>query len=779
MLLVAVVVGLAGPAGARDGLNVDAWLQRPGVKLLAVEFYATWCEPCMEAVPKWNALQEKYRAQGLRLVVVAVKDAKAAQCANVGWAPDEELCDLSGRLLESFGGAKTLPSAFLWSWQGGLLVRRGHVAEVEQVVERYLKTNPRVLVEAFDARGKPDDTLREQVRTMISLEGKLTVVATDEERRALRALKRKSHDPGRAQKQRCDLGQEVSANSRLVARRIGRGKQARLVLSLLSVEQACQVAAQDVPWQHKNAAASVREAVGALLVGMRRPAQMPFGKRPPPAVAADPGAGKDRVIGGGGDSWDPTADAGPAVVVKFVSDPPGAVVLVDGELACEGATPCSAEVAAGRHTVQMQKKRYEKRSAVLELKAHGEVSWTLSPDFAVLKVTTEPSGLQIAVGPTAKATSAKGRSPLARLELRPGRHAVVVDDRCYARAGREIVVKKGESRTLHLAPQPRPSAVKVSARDGDGNALEADVYVDGRQVGRAPGTFKVPVCSKQVEVRHRKHGAYKAALTLREKQVAKVVATIGAPMRAAASAAGAAPKGFVRIPAGEYQMGSPASEKGRYDDEGPRHRVRITRPFLLQATEVTQAQYKAVMGSNPSHFSSCGSTCPVENVSWLDAVAYCNALSAKAGLTACYQVSGKTARFAGLSCRGYRLPTEAEWEYAARAGTSGARYASLDAAAWHGGNSGSKTHSVGGKRPNAWGLYDMLGNVWEWTHDWFGKYESRAVSDPTGPSGGSFRVLRGCSWHSSARFCRAALRRFTPGNRGQNLGFRPARSVNP
>lgn len=234
---------------------------------------------------------------------------------------------------------------------------------------------------------------------------------------------------------------------------------------------------------------------------------------------------------------------------------------------------------------------------------------------------------------------------------------------------------------------------------------------------------------------------------------------------------------YIIIQPGSFVMGSPPEEAHSNEEQ---HLVTITRPFYLKATEVTQGEWQALMGSNPSKFSSCGESCPVEQVSWNDAVAYCNALSRKEGLESCYDGD----RFKGLSCKGYRLPTEAEWEYAARAGSTGATYGGLDAIAWHNGNSGGMTHPVGQKMPNAWGLYDMIGNVWEWVNDWYDKYPGGAVSDPVGPSSdsfrGSFRVHRGGSWGYTARSCRAAFRVSNdPGNRFGNLGLRVARSIVP
>lgn len=215
---------------------------------------------------------------------------------------------------------------------------------------------------------------------------------------------------------------------------------------------------------------------------------------------------------------------------------------------------------------------------------------------------------------------------------------------------------------------------------------------------------------------------------------------------------------FVLISAGTFYMGSEASEAGRDNDEGPIRRVQITRPFYLGKYEVTQDQYMAVMGRNPSHFS--GRNLPVEMVSWEEAVAFCKKI-------------------------GGRLPTEAEWEYACRAGsTSRFCFGNSDSAlkdyAWYADNSGKRTHAVGQKKPNAWGLYDMHGNVWEWCSDWYvDNYRNASTTNPTGPSSGTYRVVRGGSWNGNARYCRSAGRgNYTPDVRGNFSGFRVALDSN-
>jgi formylglycine-generating enzyme required for sulfatase activity len=214
---------------------------------------------------------------------------------------------------------------------------------------------------------------------------------------------------------------------------------------------------------------------------------------------------------------------------------------------------------------------------------------------------------------------------------------------------------------------------------------------------------------------------------------------------------------FVWIDPGEFDMGSPAREPDRDKDEGPVHRVKLTKGYFLGKFEVTQGQWKAVMGNNPSSFSTCGDNCPVERVSWEDAHEYIRRLNAKE--------------------RGnvYRLPTEAEWEYAARAGTTGEWYGDLNRIAWYWSNSGSRTHPVGKKLPNAWGLHDMIGNVWEWVDDWFDYYSPGPQVDPAGPSLGMNRVNRGGSWNVVAEYCRTAYRAgYGPVTRINYLGFRLA-----
>jgi formylglycine-generating enzyme required for sulfatase activity/predicted Ser/Thr protein kinase len=217
----------------------------------------------------------------------------------------------------------------------------------------------------------------------------------------------------------------------------------------------------------------------------------------------------------------------------------------------------------------------------------------------------------------------------------------------------------------------------------------------------------------------------------------------------------------VDVAGGTFTMGCTSEQSDCGDNEKPPHQVTLS-SYKIGKYEVTQAQWKAVMGSNPSHFNGYFNTCencPVENVSWNDVQEFIQGLEAKSG-------------------KKYRLPTEAEWEFAARGGNNSnkSKYSGsniLDEVAWYDGTSGSKIHSVGGKKPNELGIYDMSGNVWEWCSDWYGEYNTQAQNNPTGPANGSLRVLRGGGCFSLPQFCRVSFRYYyNPDVRNDGIGFR-------
>ncbi|MDP6545046.1 MAG: formylglycine-generating enzyme family protein [Phycisphaerae bacterium] len=241
---------------------------------------------------------------------------------------------------------------------------------------------------------------------------------------------------------------------------------------------------------------------------------------------------------------------------------------------------------------------------------------------------------------------------------------------------------------------------------------------------------------------------------------------------------------MLHLPGGSFQMGSASGQT----DEGPVHRVQVD-AFLMDKYEVTQDQFRRLEISDPSHFK--GPRRPVEHATFAEVVEFCNERSLADGLTPCYQFDDE-GRVLGcdFDADGYRLPTEAEWEYACRAGSDGKRFfaggrRALGRYAWYGANAGKKTHPVGGKQPNAWGLHDMYGNVAEWCNDYYAPdyYKTSEEKNPRGPAGTRLMVVRGGAWNSSPDWCRSAARGgenprvhdvcFTP----DSLGFRCVRKV--
>ena len=221
---------------------------------------------------------------------------------------------------------------------------------------------------------------------------------------------------------------------------------------------------------------------------------------------------------------------------------------------------------------------------------------------------------------------------------------------------------------------------------------------------------------------------------------------------------------FVLVEAGEFMMGAVPQDEEAGDDEKPQHMVRITKPFYIGKYPVTQGEWEKVMGNNPSEFQKAGKKAPVETVSWDDCQEFIKKLGKKEGKT-------------------YRLPTEAEWEYAARGGGSAGSYVytygdeagKLGDYAWYDDNSSDTTHPVGQKKPNSIGLYDMMGNVWEWCEDWFNEnyYKNSSGADPKGADKGVFRSLRSGSWDGFDRSCRLSYRNISdPDNRFSRYGFR-------
>jgi formylglycine-generating enzyme required for sulfatase activity len=322
-----------------------------------------------------------------------------------------------------------------------------------------------------------------------------------------------------------------------------------------------------------------------------------------------------------------------------------------------------------------------------------------------------------------------------------------------------------------------------------GVAIWASRVRPGRPVVGRPGAASVPPRQSSVPSTEHRAGPQKrpAPTPVDIKRWQQVQATWAKSLGIPAQETNSIGMTLVLIPPGQFMMGSPNDEPREIGvsmaRESPAHRVAITRPFLLGAHEVTQAEYQQVMGSNPSFFSAQGkgrarvagqdtARYPVESVSWADATEFCRRLSALQGEHSARRV--------------YRLPTEAEWEYACRAGST-TRWASgdvegeLDDYAWLGSQAGDLTHPVGQKRANAWGLFDVHGNVFEWCADWFAEdyYAQSPADDPVGPPSGLEHVIRGGSWWNAPAHARSAARVGAPRDGSELVGLRVACEIPP
>jgi formylglycine-generating enzyme required for sulfatase activity/serine/threonine protein kinase len=428
--------------------------------------------------------------------------------------------------------------------------------------------------------------------------------------------------------------------------------------------------------------------------------------------------------------------------ITIQSQPPGAVILVDKKEL--GHTPATlTKLAQGNHQLQLQKEGFDPWERQVEIRALqlAEIQAALVSAFGGIMVTSKPEGATVFVdGKMLGVTPFTGEAP-------KGKRLVELKKETYLDGRQEVEISAGQPVNVHADLELGMGTLKITSEPSG-----ASVKIDGKDVGVTP-----------VEVEHL-HGLVNVELAAAMYQIIKKQAQIQAGEVTTVTAQLQLESGFtdpttgmefVAVPGGCFQMGDTFGDGGA--DEKPVHEVCVD-GFFLGKYEVTQGEYQKIVGTNPSNFKK-GDRYPVENVSWEDAREFIKKLNSK-------------------SKRQYRLPTEAEWEYAARSGGKKEKYAGgndIDAMAWYSKNSGSSTHPVGGKRPNGLGLYDMSGNVWEWCQDWFDAnyYSSSPRQNPAGPSSGSIRVLRGGSWNGSPANVRAAFRNgFQPWERYGGLGFR-------
>ncbi len=446
---------------------------------------------------------------------------------------------------------------------------------------------------------------------------------------------------------------------------------------------------------------------------------------------------------------------------SLVVKPANAMVLIDGEMKMLDADGSLVlRMFRGEHAYQIQSPGYASVSDKFTLgatKLTKEI--TLQSVLARLSLSCETPGALLYVNDVMKAVGSWSGDLLA------GTYLLEAKKEGHYSQKQTITLTERDNQSIKL---PALTA-RVGKLDVNYKPVNADVYIDGTKVGTTPDIFSsILVGSHKVEIRKDGYTSKTHDVTIDEGQTATLAGSLEKTAlpepQVSASGASILPitvKGvafnMVQVQGGTFTMGATAEQGSDADsDEKPAHRVTLS-SYYIGETEVTQVLWQAVMGNNPSSFK--GNNLPVETVSWNDCQDFIRKLNA-------------------LTRKKFRLPTEAEWEFAARGGmqSRGYKYSgsnTIDNVAWYDSNSGNKTHSVKTKSPNELGIYDMSGNVWEWCSDWYGSYNSGSQTNPIGSSGGSYRVFRGGSWSIKPRYCRVSYRSYLdPTLRNYYLGLR-------
>ena len=442
------------------------------------------------------------------------------------------------------------------------------------------------------------------------------------------------------------------------------------------------------------------------------------------------------------------ADAGGNFYALTVN-PKNAVVTIDGNqqtVSTDGEY--SAMLPYGSHTYKVEAGGYISKSGTFTISSSDmtPINVSLVSAMATVSVTCPTPAVSLYVD-----KKSVGMAPWTG-SLKEGMHLIEAKKEGY----------RSQQRTINLSQQQKLDVAfnELAAIQGNLSVnykpFGADVYVDGKKVGQSPRVFNgIMVGNHKVEIKKNGYGTDSKTVNILEGQTATIAGVL-TTNTSSSVALGTSSSGntitipvkngisidMVRVEAGTFTMGATREMENPYNDEKPTHQVTLTNDYYIGKYEVTQALWQAVMGNNPSYFK--GDNLPVENVSWKDCKKFISKLN---------RITGKK----------FRLPTEAEWEYAARGGkkSRGYQYSgskNISDVAWYDGNSGNRTHAVGSKQANELGIYDMSGNVWEWCQDWKGSYSSSSQTNPTGANSGSDRVFRGGGWVRYAGYCRSSCR---------------------
>ena len=460
-------------------------------------------------------------------------------------------------------------------------------------------------------------------------------------------------------------------------------------------------------------------------------------------------------------------DAGGNFYALTVS-PKDAKVSIDGVLQSSSADgEYSAMLPYGSHTYMVEAGGYISKSGSFTISSSDmtPINVSLVSAMASVSVTCPTPAVSLYVDKKSVGTIPWTGS------LKEGMHLIEAKKEGY----------RSQQRTINLSQQQKLDVAfnELAAIQGNLSVnykpFGAEVYIDGKNMGQSPRVFNgLLVGNHKVEIKKDGYGTDSKTVNILEGQTATLSGVLTTNTSSSVASGTSSSDNTITIPvkdgisidmvrveAGTFTMGATPEMQEPFDCEKTTHQVTLTNDYYIGKYEVTQALWQAVMGYNPSFFN--GDNLPVEKVSWDDCQEFISKLN---------RITGKT----------FRLPTEAEWEYAARGGKKSRGYqysgsSNISDVAWYADNSGSKPHAVGSKQANELGIYDMTGNVWEWCQDWYSSYSISSQVNPTGADSGSNRVSRGGGWIDAVRFCRSSYRSYyTPGSRFYFLGFRLALS---
>jgi len=449
---------------ADGNLNIKEELSKPGVKLLVVEFYSIYCDPCMKAVPLWKKLHETYRNKGLRFIVVS---ADEKQCSKpLDWTPDKSICDEDFSLQKEFG-VKSLPTALLYSWEGKLAMLSHHPEQTEEAIKAYFKdTNYSLKVDEVEIIGDKyaissnPGWVREEAISQISKNSKFDVVT--------QSGARLSEEHG------TDCSPMLKSNSILRIKLQGHDTGERM-LSMKVEKDGCIKASSQQPYLGKNLnedknslRMAVDRGIADILVQLVRPGK---------AVEAM------------SDSWFKKEEF---IVADFSPSPKGASVMIDNKMFCK-TSPCRKSVSKGMHTVTISSEKYITQTEQVNFDENKSIDWKLLQDFGWLSVFSPYKAVPVTIDGLYA-----GEAPLKQMEYGPGTHVISVKSDCYHPYEKTVNIERGKELLINIDPNPREGAIRVFVKDEKLNDLAAKITIEGERVGTAPGKFKVSICSKEM-----------------------------------------------------------------------------------------------------------------------------------------------------------------------------------------------------------------------------------------------------------------------------------------